>query len=137
MCLVLDDWLTLREAMSMIRLRCKGGVLLSFFPSFILPFFLLSFIFEKSFYLFLAVLGLCCCTGFSVVAASVSSCSVQASHCTGFSCCRAWAPGSLGFRSCGMWAQELQLPGSRAQAQKLWCTGLVALWHVGSSWPGD
>ena len=26
--------------------------------------------------------------------------------------------------------------GSRAQAQQLWCTGLVALWHVGSSEPG-
>ena len=27
--------------------------------------------------------------------------------------------------------------GSRAQAQKLWCTGLVALWHVGSFWTRD
>ena len=29
------------------------------------------------------------------------------------------------------------LPGSRARAQKLRCVGLVALWHVGSSWPRD
>ena len=27
-------------------------------------------------------------------------------------------------------------PRRGAQAQKLWCTGLVALWHVGS-WTGD
>ena len=39
------------------------------------------------------------------------------------------------------WAQQLWLPGSRAQAQKLWCTGLVAPQHVGSfpirdwTWP--
>ena len=26
--------------------------------------------------------------------------------------------------------------GSRAQAQRLWCMGLVALWQVGSSGPG-
>ena len=29
--------------------------------------------------------------------------------------------------------QQLWLAGSKAQAQQLWCTGLVALWHVGSS----
>ena len=31
----------------------------------------------------------------------VSSCSAQASHCRGFSCHRAWAPGHAGFSSCG------------------------------------
>ena len=43
------------------------------------------------FFKFLAMLGLRCGTGFSLVAASggYSSCSVQASHCGGFSCCRA------------------------------------------------
>ena len=40
------------------------------------------------------------------------SCGARASHCGGFSCCRAWAQG---FRGCGMWAQQLRLPGSRAQ----------------------
>ena len=35
--------------------------------------------------LFLAVLGLCCCTGFSRVAASVSCCGMWASHHGGFS----------------------------------------------------
>ena len=31
-----------------------------------------------------------------------------------------------GFSSCGARAQYLRLPGFRAQAQELWCTGLVA-----------
>ena len=38
-----------------------------------------------------------------------------------------------GFSSCGMWAQELWHSGSRMQAQQLWCKGLVAPQHVGSS----
>ena len=33
----------------------------------------------------------------------------------------------------GTWAQCLQLPGFRAQAQQLWYMGLVALWLKGSS----
>ena len=57
----------------------------------------------------------------------------RASHCGGFSCCRARALGA-GFSSCGAWAQQLWLTGSRAQVQQLWHTGLVAPWHVGSSW---
>ena len=46
-----------------------------------------------------------------------------------------WSMGSrrAGFSSCGTWAQQLWLAGSRAQAQQLWRTGLVALWHVESS----
>ena len=46
-----------------------------------------------------------------------------------------WSPGSrcTGFSSCGAWAQQLWLAGSRAQAQQLWRTGLVAPWHMGSS----
>ena len=35
----------------------------------------------------------------------------------------------VGFSSCGLWAQQLWLLGSRAQAQQLWHTGLVALWQ--------
>ena len=56
----------------------------------------------------------------------LSSCGVWASHCSGFSCCAAWAHG----------LQQLQPPGSRA-TQKWWHTGLAALWHVGSSWTRD
>ena len=60
-------------------------------------------------------------------------CGARASHCGGFSCC--------GARSLGAWAsvvvahglQQLWLVGSRAQAQQLWRTGLVAPRHVGSS----
>ena len=37
----------------------------------------------------------------------------------------------------GTWAQELQLPDSRAQTQQLWHRGLVALKHVGSSQTRD
>ena len=37
------------------------------------------------------------------------------------------------FCSCGTGAQQFWLPGSRAQAQQLWPTGLVDLRHLGSS----
>ena len=40
----------------------------------------------------------------------VSSCGGRASHCSGFSCCRAGALGHSDFSSCGAWAQ---LPGSK------------------------
>ena len=88
-------------------------------------------------YLFQAALGLRCCTW------AFSSCGERGRGysllwCAGFSL--RWllllqSTGSrcAGFSSCGMWAQQLWLVGSRAQAQQLWCTGLVALLHVGSS----
>ena len=49
---------------------------------------------KKIIYLFLAVLGLCCCVGFCLGAA-IKGCSlvavlIVAAHCGGFSCCRAW-----------------------------------------------
>ena len=73
--------------------------------------------------------------GLSLVAASrgYHLVSLWASHCSGFSCCRAQALGCTGFSSYGTWAQQLWLPGFRAQAQHLWHTGLAAPWHVGSS----
>ena len=61
------------------------------------------------------------------------SCDEQASHRCDFSCCRAQAPGHSGFSSCSLWAQQSVFPSSRAQTQPLWCMGLVAPWHVGSS----
>ena len=64
-------------------------------------------------YLFLSLLGLYCRAGFSLVAMSRSytlAAGEQASHCVGFSCCRAQALALRGL-------QELRLPGSRAQAQ--------------------
>jgi len=56
--------------------------------------------------LFLAVLGLCCCTGFLSSCgeqAQLSSCSTWVSHCGGFSCCRAQAPEHAGFSSRSTW----------------------------------
>ena len=51
--------------------------------------------------------------GFSVVAVSraSSSCSVQASHCSGFSCCRAQALEHTDFSNCSSWAQQLRHMG--------------------------
>ena len=64
-------------------------------------------------YLFIAVLGLHCCMGFSLVAATLwlqcASCLLQ------WSCCRAQAPGLAGFSSCDTRAQQSQHPGSQAQ----------------------
>ena len=55
-------------------------------------------------YSFLAVLGLCCLTGFSPVAASggYSLVAVQTSHCSGLSCSGAQALEHPGFRSCSL-----------------------------------
>ena len=39
----------------------------------------------------------------------------------------------MGFSSCSVWAPYLWLAGFGAQARQLWCMGLVAPWHVGSS----
>ena len=52
--------------------------------------------------LFLVVLGLCCCMrAFSSCSkwGILSSCGVQASHCGGFFCCKAWALGCVDFSS--------------------------------------
>ena len=79
------------------------------------PFLSLSLL--KTFYLFLAALGLCCCAwAFSTCGewGPLSRFNALASHCGGFSCCRAQARGLAGFSSCSMWAQYL------------WHTGLVA-----------
>ena len=56
----------------------------------------------------------------------LSLCCAQASHWGGISCCE--APGSRALE-----LQWLQLLGSRAQAQQLWCVCWIAPWHVGSS----
>ena len=63
----------------------------------------------------------------------LSSCGAWASHCGGSSCCGAQALGHAGFSNCGVWARQLQFSGSKAQAQWLWRTSLVAPQHVGSS----
>ena len=87
--------------------------------------FLKIFEFYLLHYLFLAVQGLCCCTGFSLWQVGAPLC------CTaGVSLCWLLLQ-SMGSRAHGV--QSLQLPGSRAHAQELWRLGLVAPLHVGSS----
>ena len=73
--------------------------------------------------------------GLSLVAASGGHSSLW---CTGFSLwwlllLRSTGSRRAGFSRCDVRAPQLWLVGSRAQAQQLWRTGLVALWHVGSS----
>ena len=85
------------------------------------------------FYLFIYLLIMVCvgslllCTGLLQLwqAGATLRCGARASHCGGFPCC--------GARTLGKRAQQLWHTDSRAQAQQLWRTGLVAPWHVGSS----
>ena len=75
---------------------------------------------------FLAALGLRCCTR------AFSSCGERelpfvAVH--GLLTVVASLVAEHGLQACGL--QQLWHAGSRAQAQQLWRTGLVALWHVG------
>ena len=76
-------------------------------------------------YLFLAALSLCCC------ALASSSCGVRASHCGGFSCCRAQALGTrasvvvaCGLSSCGSRALEHKLSSCGARASVVVAHGL-------------
>ena len=95
--------------------------------------------FFKKIYLFIVYFWLrwvfVAARGLSLVAASRGYSSWW---CVGFSLrwlLLLWSTGSrrTGFSSCGTRAQQLWLMGSRAQAQQLWHTGLVAPQHVGSS----
>ena len=82
-----------------------------------------------SFYLFIYLFIFGCIgslllgSGFLLLqrAGAIHCCSTWASHCGGFSCCGALGSRRAGFSSCG------------TRAQQLWCTGLAALRHVGSS----
>ena len=72
-------------------------------------------------YLFLAVLGLPCCLGFSLVATSGGYASLRqalASHCSGFSCCGAQTLGCFGFSS---WGSGLQSTDSVVKVHGLRC----------------
>ena len=72
----------------------------------------------------------------AVLGGGYSGCSVQALHCCGFSCCRAWA---LGVQPSVIAAHGLSSRGSQDLEHRLSSRpiGLVALWHVGSSWTRD
>ena len=115
-----------------------------------------TFFFNKFIYLFIIYFWLHCvfvaACGLSLVVVSGGYSSLR---CTGFSLrcllllrsvgsslrwlllLRSMGSRHASFSSCSTWAQQLWLVGSRAQAQQLWCTGLVAPWHVGSSWTRD
>ena len=99
-----------------------------------------GFFFFLIFILFLAALGLCChAWAFPQLqrAGATLRCGAQASHCGGFSCCRARALGAWASVVVARGFQQLWLAGSRAQAQQLWRKGLVAPRHVGSSQTRD
>ena len=77
-----------------------------------------SILFQNVLFLFLAVLGLRCCAGFSLVVVirgySLLQCTVF-SLC-GFSCCRAQALELVGFNSCNSQALEHRLNNCGTQA---------------------
>ena len=115
-------------------LSCSIDLYFCFCASTILSFFL---------NLFLAVLGLRCCVqafsgcgerGLLFIAVHrllIAVASLVVEH--GLQARGLQQLQHVGFSSCSMWAQQLWLVGSRAQAQQLWCMGLVAPRHVGSS----
>ena len=82
-------------------------------------------------------MGLHCCEGFSLASASGSCLLVAVS---GFLIVVAFLVAEhrlQGFSNCCTWAQSLWIPGSTAEAQKMWHMGLVAPRYVGSSWIWD
>ena len=89
-----------------------------------------TFFFKINLFILLsAVLGLCCCAralSSCSKRGSTPHCSVQASQCSGFSCCgalalgaRASAIGARALSSCGSWGLEHRLSGCGARAQLL------------------
>ena len=68
---------------------------------------------KESIYVWLRWVFVVVCEAFSRCGEQglLSSYGVEASHCSGFSCCRAWALGLMGFSSCNAWALERR-PGS-------------------------
>ena len=99
--------------------------------------FVLFWFFNKFIYLFYFWLHqvFVAAHGLSLVAASrgLSSLWCAGSSLKWLLLLRSTGSRCAGFSSCGTWAQQLWLTGSRAQAQQLQRTGLVAPRHVGSS----
>ena len=61
----------------------------------------------------------------------LSSCIVQVSHCSGFSCCRAWALGYLGF---SIAAPRLWSTGSLVVAHRLHCSKACGILLTHDPW---
>ena len=78
--------------------------------------------------------GLCCWMGFFLVAASKGYCPWPGSGWPWWPLLE-WSAGSRvrSLQQLHVWAQQVRFPGSRAQTQLLWRTGLFASRHVGSS----
>lgn len=62
------------------------------------------------------------CAGSSFLQGLFSSCGVWTSHCSGLSCCRAWAlvVAACELSSCGLWALKHKLNSYDAQAKLLY-----------------
>ena len=76
----------------------------------------------------MAALNLHCCTQAFYSCGKwgiLSSCGTWASHCSGFSCCRAWAQGAQ-----GLWVVAAHRPQSTGSVN----CDLAVPWHVVSSW---
>ena len=76
------------------------------------------------------MLGLCCCLGVSLLAVSRGCSLVTEDRLLTAVASLAADPRHTDFST---WAQQFQLPGSRAPALQLWHTGLVSSGNVGSS----
>ena len=88
------------------------------------------------FFLFsLALLDLCCCVGFSLVAESQATlhCCARASHCSGFSRCGAWA---LGAQTSAAAAHGLSGYSSQTIEHRLDSCGAWTLFHGKWDLPG-
>ena len=93
--------------------------------------------------LFLTVLALhCCAWAFSSCGEQglLSSCCAWASHCGGFSCCGAWAPGGVGsvFVACGFScsvACGIFLDQGSNPCPLRWQADSYSAYHQGSPYP--
>ena len=89
--------------------------------------------------LFLVMLDLCCCAGVFATCGEwglVSSCSGWASHCSGFSCCRAWVLG-LDLSSCGTVVQGLAVQHMESyQTRGQMCVPVLAVGFLTMGPPG-
>ena len=91
----------------------------------------------KCLYSFFTVLALRCYMDFSLFVQSGATLSLHYGNFSSLLLLCSTGSGQTGCQSCSTLAQQLQLPGSRAQAQYLWWTGLAAPRLLGSSWTRD
>ena len=117
-----------KDSSKFLLISCPKGVRILFTSSF----FKIQNLLKKLIIYVLAVLDLHCSLGFALVAAGGATLQLQYS---GFSLQWLLLWQNTGPQVLGR--QQLWLLGSGAQAQWLWCTGLAAARHAGSSWTRD